>query len=113
MSRNLPPPATVNDFYMAAAVDLLGEAVGLLREIRDRKPEPVNVTVLREPEPVSDSNADGPGSATVKEATVEQPADEVVDPKPKAGAIPVTEPAPVKSAKPATKKATPKPVKES
>jgi hypothetical protein len=103
MSRNLPPPATVNDFYVAAAVEVLDEVARLLGEILNRLPESA-----------SRVDAGGPGPATPEEApAVEKPADEVADPKPKAGAVPVTEPAPAKAAKSVAKKATPKPVKES
>lgn len=103
MPRNLPLPVTVNDILVVAVVEILDEAVGLLREIRDRLPEPASETA-----------AGGPGTATesnVEELAVDA-ADEVADRAPKAGAVLVTEPA-VKVAKLAAKKTTPKPVKES
>lgn len=86
MTRQLPPPVTVNDLWLAAAVDALDQVHGVLVAIRDRLPEPAGV------------DPGGPGD----------PSSDEDEPTPVEISEPAPKPAPLKPAK----KTTPKPVKE-
>jgi hypothetical protein len=50
MTRQLPQPVTTSDFYYAAMVEKLDQALVVLGDIRDRLPEPAPALV---PQPVA------------------------------------------------------------